>query len=193
MRALVPGLALLLAAAPAFAQSGPSQFQGPGATPAPQAAPAPKPAPPAAAPQGSDRAEALAAARELIEASGSQAQAEAGIHGSMAQMAQIVAQQSGQPVARVTEIFEGILLPEFRARLPELLDAMAASWASHLGAADLRALTEFYRSPLGERLKVATQAVTQESLAFGAQWGQRIGLEALTKHREALRARGLKI
>ncbi|ONG58993.1 hypothetical protein BKE38_00705 [Pseudoroseomonas deserti] len=191
MRALVPGLALLLAAAPAFAQSGPSQFQAPGATPAPQAVPAPAPAP--AAPPAGDRAEALAAARELIEASGSQAQAEAGIHGSMAQMAQIVAQQSGQPVARVTEIFEGILLPEFRARLPELLDAMAASWASHLSAADLRELTAFYRSPLGGRLKVATQAVTQESLAFGAQWGQRIGLEALTKHREALRARGLKI
>jgi hypothetical protein len=179
MRGPIAGLALLLAAASAGAQQVPSP--APGAA-LPQAAPAP-----------GDRAAALAAARELIEASGSQAQAEAGIHGSLGQMAQIVAQQSGQPVARVAEIFEGLLLPEFRARLPELLDAMAASWAGHLSAADLRELTAFYRSPLGGRLIVATQAVTQESLAFGAQWGQRIGLEALTKHREALRARGLKI
>ncbi|EFH09876.1 DUF2059 domain-containing protein, partial [Teichococcus cervicalis] len=142
---------------------------------------------------GPERDAAVAAARDLLEANGALQQAEAAMQQTLHQMAAGVAQQSGQPVARVIEIFDTVLMPEFRARLPELGEAMATSWAGHLSAADLRALAEFYRSPLGQRLREATAAVTAETMEFGARWGQQVGLDAIQKHREALRARGLRI
>ncbi|MCQ4162855.1 DUF2059 domain-containing protein, partial [Roseomonas sp. GC11] len=138
-------------------------------------------------------AEALAAARDFVAVNGSLEQARLALQATMRQMAYLVATQSGQNPARVREIFDSVLAPEFEARLPEMVDIAAAAWASHMSADELRALAAFYRSPLGERLKQATPQVTADSMAFGARWGEQVGREAVAKHRLELRARGLKI
>jgi len=128
---------------------------------------------PPAAPGATD--ESRAAARDLLVALDSARQAE--------QVMSIVSQQ----------IVDEVLMPEFRARLPEMTDFTAELWASQMTAAELRELKAFYETPLGRRLQAVTPAVAAGAAAFGMKWGQDVGMSALAKHRDTLRARGLKI
>jgi hypothetical protein len=109
------------------------------------------------------------------------------------QITAALAQSSGKPVADVQQIVEDVLMPEFRARIPELLAFTAELWASQMTAPELRELAAFYQTPLGRRLTEVTPTVASQSALFGMRWGQEVGLGALNKHRDTLRSRGLKI
>ncbi|MCG7359894.1 DUF2059 domain-containing protein [Roseomonas sp. ACRSG] len=171
MRALRIALlgASLLTAVPALAQ---------------QAAPTPAPG---------ATAESRAAARELLVALDTAKQAEQAMNMVSKQIVAALAQASGKPVAEVQQIVDEVLLPEFRARLPEMTDFTAELWASQMTAAELRELKAFYGTPLGRRLQEVTPAVAAGAATFGMKWGQDVGMSALAKHRDTLRARGLKI
>ena len=138
-------------------------------------------------------ADALEAARGMIQEINGADMAER----TMAQVAQqisaVLAQSSGKPVAEVSRIIDEVLMPEFRARTPELMEFTTRLWASQMSAAELRELTAFYRTPLGKKLNEVAPTVATQSALFGMRWGQEVGLSALTKHRDELRARGLKI
>lgn len=170
MRALRAALlgASLLAAAPVLAQQ--ALPAAPGAT-----------------------AESRAAARDLLVALDTAKQAEQAMNLVSKQIVAALAQASGKPVAEVQQIVDEVLMPEFRARLPEMTDFTAELWASQMTAAELRELKAFYGTPLGRRLQEVTPAVAAGAAAFGMKWGQEVGMSALAKHRDSLRARGLKI
>jgi hypothetical protein len=177
MRAPVLALALLLdAPLPLLAQP----------APVPQAAPALSPALPVTA-------EGRAAARALMEAMGGTKQAAAAMDMIRTQLGTILAQSSGKPVAEVGTILDEVLLPEMRARLPELQDAMAELWAGQLTVEELNGLSAFYRTPLGARVVAVSPAIGSQVALLSMGWGQRVATEALGKQRDALRARGLKI
>jgi hypothetical protein len=169
MRALRIALlgASLLAAAPVLAQQTPP---APGAT-----------------------AESRAAARDLLVTLDTAKQAEQVMGIISQQIVAALAQASGKPAAEVQQIVDEVLMPEFRARMPEMTDFTAELWASQMTAAELRELKAFYQTPLGRRLQEVTPAVAAGAAAFGMKWGQDVGMSALAKHRDTLRARGLKI
>jgi hypothetical protein len=192
MRApLIALLGAALLAGPALAQ--PSQFRAPGnpapATPAPAA---PAPAAPAAPAPGATE-ESRAAARELVALLNSDAQSEQMMTAVTQSVATALAQSSGKPVAEVMAIVDEVLMPEFRLRMPELRAFTIELWAAQMTAPELRQLKAFYETPLGRRLQEVTPAVAAASATFGMKWGQEVALSALAKHRETLRARGLKI
>jgi hypothetical protein len=214
MRALRHGLmAAALLATPLLGTSAlaqPQQFGGGGATPPaaspPTAATPPAATPPAATPPGAtppaspgapragtSTPEALAAAQELLRATGAAALAETTMAQTSQQITAALAQSSGKPAAEVQQIVEDVLMPEFRARIPELMAFTAQLWASQMTAAELRELAAFYETPLGRRLTEVTPTVASQSALFGMRWGQEVGLSALNKHRDTLRSRGLKI
>ena len=194
MRALRYGLmATVLLAVPALAQ----QQQG-GTNPPAAAAPGQSAGQaPARAPAQPDvnivSPEALAAAQEMMRAINATAVAEQTMAQVSQQITAALAQNSGKPVGEVSAIVEDVLMPEFRRRIPEMMDFTARLWASQMSPAELRELTEFYRTPLGQRLNEVAPTVAAQSALFGMRWGQDVGRSALAKHREELRARGLKI
>jgi hypothetical protein len=47
----------------------------------------------------------------------------------------------------------------------------------HFTAEELRQLLAFYRTPIGQKLLAEQPAITQEAMAVGQQWGQRLGFE----------------
>ncbi len=95
--------------------------------------------------------------------------------------------------ADVARIVDEILMPKFQARSGEIAEATAAIWAGRLTVGELRELAAFYATPLGRKLLAVTPETTMEALRFGQAWGARVAGEAVSKHREALRARGLTL
>ncbi len=179
MRApLIALLGAALLAGPGLAQ--PSQFRAPAAPTAP------------AAPAGATE-ESRSAARELIALLNTDAQSEQMMTAVSHQVAAALAQSSGKPAAEVIAIIDEVLMPEFRQRMPELRDFTVELWAAQMTAPELRELKAFYETPLGRRLQEVTPTVAAASAGFGMKWGQEVALSALAKHRETLRARGLKI
>jgi hypothetical protein len=150
-----------------------------------------QPAPPASAPGITE--ESRAAARELMQATGAAAQMEQLAPALMQQMATAMASVSNQPADKVLAIINEVILPEFRARLPEMLNQSADLWAAQLTVTELRELKAFYETPLGRRLREATPLVNAQAAVLGMRWGQEVAASAIAKHRDTLRARGLKI
>ncbi len=154
---------LALAAVPALAQG------LPGATP--------------------ERREAALALAEQINGGSMMAQMVTAMRDSLVQ-AITTADQSREQVAA---ILDEVLLPEIRGRSSELVAAIAEIWAANLSVEDLQELRAFYASPLGQRVLASMPAIAQQSAQAGVAWGQRVATEALTRNRDALRARGLRL
>ncbi|MGC8524714.1 MAG: DUF2059 domain-containing protein [Acidibrevibacterium sp.] len=101
---------------------------------------------------------------------------------------------AGAPsVDEAGKIVDTLLMPEFRAGLPDLKHQIAMIWAGALSAADLRAVTAFYQTPAGQHLLAATPAITGKSIQAGMIWGQKIAREAVQKHADELRKRGIRV
>jgi len=82
---------------------------------------------------------------------------------------------------------------KFISRRAELLDEIAAVYAQKLEAAEMKAVAEFYRSPVGSRLIDAQPQIMQESIMAGQRWGQRIGREIEEEARRELKRRGVDL
>lgn len=101
---------------------------------------------------------------------------------------------AGAPsVDEAGKIVDTLLMPEFRAGLPDLKHQIAMIWAGALSAADLRAVTAFYQTPAGQHLLAATPAITGKSIQAGMIWGQKIARDAVQKHADELRKRGIRV
>ncbi|MBN8893116.1 MAG: hypothetical protein BGP12_00700 [Rhodospirillales bacterium 70-18] len=158
-----------------------------------QTAPAPTaPAPAAPAPEATPSPEALKAARELTALLGVQNQARLLIAQIRAQLVAATMRSGAKDQADAVDIVDKILMPEFVGREQEMVDLLVRPYATNFAVSDLRELTKFYRSPLGQRLINAMPAVTREGLQAGQQLGQSIFKDAIAKHKDALHARGLK-
>ncbi|WP_338664377.1 DUF2059 domain-containing protein [Pararoseomonas sp. SCSIO 73927] len=165
----------------------------PGAAQTPPARPAPAaPAPAASTPAGDP--EARAAARQLMDLTGATAMMDQVLAGMRPLLVQALRQQSPQvPQATVEKAVDEVLIPEFRARLPEAADATVDLYVRNFTAAELREVIAFYGTPVGRKLLQALPQLMQQSVAVGQAWGQRVAQEALTKHRAALRERGINL
>lgn len=108
------------------------------------------------------------------------------------QMIQATIQASGKPVDEAAKIVDEVLMPDFNAAVPQLSDALLEPWAVNFSAADLKGLHDFYSTPLGQRLLKTVPTVSQQSLAAGQGWGQRVFQEAVKTHADDLHNRGLK-
>jgi hypothetical protein len=85
------------------------------------------------------------------------------------------------------------LLERMAARSGEIVDLTAAIYARNFSADEIRQVTAFYRTPVGQRFLDKLPAITQESMAMGQQWGQSIAAEMRDKIIEELRKRGHKL
>jgi hypothetical protein len=108
------------------------------------------------------------------------------------QLIQATIQASGKSVDDAAKIVDEVLMPDFNAALPDLTASLILPWAANFSAADLKGLREFYATPLGQRLLKTIPAVNQQSLQAGQTWGQKTFQEAVKKHADELRSRGLK-
>ena len=111
----------------------------------------------------------LAAAKELLDASGSVATMLAGMRAALP--AQRMA--SPQIPAEFWTRFEARIVQD----APQLIDSISVLYARTFTLAELQSLVAFYRSPVGRRLRDVQPALMTESATIGQRWGMRIGAE----------------
>jgi uncharacterized protein len=86
-----------------------------------------------------------------------------------------------------------LILDRMAAHSNEFVDLVAAIYARNFTAEEIREVTAFYRSPVGQKFLEKMPAVTQESFAAGQKWGQVIAGDMRTRLIEELRKRGHSI
>jgi uncharacterized protein len=98
--------------------------------------------------------------------------------------------QNRADVERDYDALMPALLAGMQARMSELSDAVVAVYASNFSAEDLRAVTAFYQTPVGQRFLQKTPIVTQQTMALGQKFGRSVGAEAQRRMIEGLRNKG---
>ncbi|WP_419729415.1 DUF2059 domain-containing protein [Lichenicola sp.] len=102
-------------------------------------------------------------------------------------------QRRSQQPETAAKVFDQILLPAFRAHLPDLLREIAMLYAVDASLADLQALDAFYRSPLGRKAIEIQDKATPQVMALGVEWGKQIIPDILKAKADALRQQGIKL
>ena len=143
-------------------------------------------------PAGADGA-ALAEARMLADLTASKT-AMAQVMALMRERLITILIAAGAPSAEEAgRIVDTLLMPEFRAALPALRQNVAEIWAGALSAGDLHAVVTFYQTVPGQHLLAALPAITGKTVQAGLIWGQKIAREAVEKHADELRKRGIRV
>lgn len=169
---------LLLAAGSAWAQTpaagpsktspGPAQMQQPETRETPQA--------PAA--ETIDPAKD-AAIRHLMDLTGAGKLGGQMVDAMMPQMRAMIAQSLGDN-ARVNQFLQEFFL-KFRAHFTDadIVNAIIPVYARHFSLEDIQALTQFYESPVGQRVVKELPQVTEESRGIGTKLGQAAAFQTL--------------
>jgi hypothetical protein len=166
------GAVAMTGAAPAHAQD----------TPAPGAAQAPAQVQP-------DR---LAAARDLLQATNTDAQFSTVIPMMFGQLKQAMPPSSPKMQAELDQVFEEVQ-KQFIERRSEVLDQIAILYAQKFSAEEMKSLADFYRSPIGQKFIVAIPELTAEAMKMGNAWGRGIAMDAERKVREEMKKRGFDL
>jgi uncharacterized protein len=169
--------ALLLAGSLAFALAGPAFAQDTAAPPATAAQVEP------------DR---LAAARDLLQATNTDAQFTAVIPMMFSQLKQSLAPSGPKMQQELDQVFEEVQ-KQFIERRNEVLDQIAILYAQKFTAEEMKSLADFYRSPIGQKFIVAVPDLTAEAMKMGNAWGRRIAMDAERKVRDEMKKRGFDL
>ncbi len=163
-RVLAASLILLLAVGPAGAQQ-----PGPSADPT-----------------------AVAAARELLIAMGSDKQFEVAINTMSQGLGQVFKQQAPSKAKEIDEVISS-LVSKFVDRKHEAIDMVAPLYAEKFTVQELTEIGAFYKTPIGQKLITTQPGILQRSMQLGMSWGQRIGQEVEAEMRKELKKRGIDL
>jgi hypothetical protein len=134
----------------------------------------------------------LPAARELIAVMRTTDQMKQLLPSIMQMLKPLITQ--GRPeVADDVDSLMPVLLDGMNARLDELTNEIAELYARNFSADEMRQVTAFYRTPVGQKFLEKMPALAQQSLSLGQAWGQQVAVELQTQMIEELRKRGHKL
>jgi|tagenome__1003787_1003787.scaffolds.fasta_scaffold20964193_2 hypothetical protein len=136
--------------------------------------------------------EAVAAAKELMLASKMTDQINLMIPAVMPQLKPLVTK--GDPrIERDFDELMPVVLKMANARLDDFVNAGAGIYARHFTADEIRQVTQFYRSPAGQKFLQKQPEVLKESMALGQRFGQAVAQDLQSHMAEELRKRGHNI
>ena len=145
---------------------------------------------PAGAQQGAP--DAVAAARELVVTMRAADQLRTLFPMIMQQLKPAIVQ--GRP--EVEKDYDASLpqiLEAANARMAEFADAIAAVYAQHFTADELRQLSAFYKGPVGQKFLQNMPAIMQDSMAVGQKFGASLAEDMRSRMSDELRKKGHKI
>jgi uncharacterized protein len=141
--------------------------------------------------QAPDKAR-IAAAKQMMQMAGSAAQFDQVMPLMSQQMSQAFKNIAPGSATEIDDVFRQ-LVPRFVARKGELLDQIAALYATEMTLDELNAIVAFYKSPAGLKFASVQPKILRESMALGQAWGQRIGAEFAEEARRELKKRGIDL
>jgi hypothetical protein len=136
--------------------------------------------------------EAMAAAKELIEASRAADQFKTLLPLISQQLKPAIAQ--GRPeVERDYDQIMPLLTELAQREFAKVAADMAAIYARNFSVEEMRQITAFYRSPVGQAFLDRFPAVAQQSVAVGQKFGEALVKEMQQTLTDELRKRGHKL
>ncbi len=146
-----------------------------------------------ARPAGADPApDAVAAAKELVVTMRAADQLKTLFPMIMQQLKPAIAQ--GRP--EVEKDYDAALphiVEAANARMIEFVDAIAAVYAQHFTADELRQISMFYKGPVGQKFLQNMPAIMQDSMAVGQKFGASLAEDMRNRMSDELRKKGHKI
>jgi uncharacterized protein len=134
----------------------------------------------------------IAAARDLMAATGSARQFEAVMPMLMAQMEPLFLQMAPGKEQEVKDVL-GLMQERFSKRKSELLEEIAKLYSEKMSAEDMQTLAKFFSDGAGARFIQMQPEIVQGSMLIGQKWGEQIGKELEAEVRQELQKRGIKI
>jgi uncharacterized protein len=134
----------------------------------------------------------LAAAKDLMEVTGTPKQFDLLLPMIMSQVENAFIQLKPEHAQAIKESFK-IAVSKFMERKQEAFEKVAVVYAERFTAAELREIIAFYKSPIGEKLIKAQPEIAQKTLAIGQAWGRKIGQEIEQEVRKELKNRGIAL
>ena len=141
--------------------------------------------------QAPDKAR-IAAAKQMMELAGSAAQFDQVMPLMSQQMSQAFKNIAPGSATEIDDVFRQ-LVPRFVARKGELLDQIAALYATEMTLDELNAIVAFYQSPAGLKFASVQPKILRDFMALGQRWGQKIGAEFADEARRELKKRGIDL
>jgi hypothetical protein len=136
--------------------------------------------------------ERLAAARDLLQATNTESQFTTVIPMMFGQLKQSMPPAGPKMQEELDKVFDEVQ-KQFIERRNEVLDQIAVLYAQKFSAEEMKALADFYRSPIGQKFIAAMPELTAEAMKMGNIWGRNIAMDAERKVREEMRRRGFQL
>ena len=133
--------------------------------------------------------DAMAAARDMMTAMRAVDQFRALLPNVIQTMKPAIVQGRAE-VERDFDVMVPVLLQGMNGRVDDLANELAAVYARNFSPEQMRQISAFYRSVVGQAFVERMPAVAQQSLLIGQAWGQRIAAELQDRIAEELRKRG---
>jgi hypothetical protein len=137
-------------------------------------------------------ADSLAAAKELVTTMRATDQLRTIMPLIMQQLKPAIVQNRAE-VAKDYDAMVPHMMEIMEGKLSQFADGVAVIYARHFAADELRQVTAFYQSPIGQKFLSNMPVITQESLAMGNKFGQEIAGELRNRMIDELRKKGHNI
>jgi len=134
-------------------------------------------------------AAAIATAKELIVATGTNAMFSPMIPGVIEQAKLLFLQQDPSLTKDLNEIATQ-LRTEYAPRFTDLINEVAKLYATNFTDDELKAILAFYQTPAGKKLLDRQSKIIDSSMIFAQQWAAKLSDDVITRMRDELKKRG---
>jgi len=132
---------------------------------------------------------AVAAAKELVELKGGSQMFDPVINSIVEQTKGALLQTNPQLSKDLNEVSTQ-LRAEFGPRRDELMNEAARRYAARFSEAELKELTNFFKSTLGKKMIMQEPQILDETFGFVQQWGPRVAEEEMNRFRAEMKKKG---
>ncbi|MFN3657816.1 MAG: DUF2059 domain-containing protein [Pseudolabrys sp.] len=132
---------------------------------------------------------ALAAAKELVAATGSTQVFTPLIAGVVEQAKNLFLQQNPGLSKDLNEVATN-LRNELAPRFNEISDEVARLYATNFNEQELKEILAFYKSPAGKKLLAQQPVVVDSSMRFAQNWANALSDEVIAKMRAEMKKKG---
>ena len=100
-------------------------------------------------------------------------------------------QTRGFSADKAAEVFDSFMLPEFKARLPELRDRMADILVADFTVAELQAIVSGEQNDARKSAAAKASQLQGQFTEAGRAWGQQAGIDVYQKNKAAFEKLGI--
>lgn len=139
-----------------------------------------------------DDQKAIAAAKELMVATGADKSVDVVLANMVPQIAAMLKTQRPDKANEIDDVMREMAM-RMHERKKEMLDLIAPVYARHFSAAEIGEVTAFFKSSIGVKFIAKQPQIQNESMQVGRQWGQRIASDLELEMRRLLKSRGIDL